>query len=87
MQVQGLTKAVKAALYELIQAGSTCAGWGAGALQSPADILGTGTCISPPLDQFLALQHTRGVTLFPERERYTRRQIKRKRVFKLLRNM
>lgn len=46
-----LTKAVQAALYELIQAGSTGTGGRAGALQGPTDVLSTGTCIPSPLDQ------------------------------------
>lgn len=58
-QGQTLTEAVQAALYELIQAGSTGTGCRAGALQGPSDVLRTGTCIPPPLDQLG----------FPERQR------------------
>lgn len=48
--VGGLTEAVQAALYELIQAGGAGTGGRAGALQGPADVLRTGTCIPSTLD-------------------------------------
>lgn len=47
----GLTEAVQAALYELIQAGGAGTGGRAGALQCPADVLRTGTCIPSTRDQ------------------------------------
>lgn len=49
--VGGLTEAVQAALYELIQAGGAGTGGRAGALQGPADVLRTGTCIPSTRDQ------------------------------------
>lgn len=56
---QRLTEAVEAALDELVQAGGAGARSRAGALQSPADVLRTGTCIPPPLDQLPFLLDTR----------------------------
>lgn len=55
-----LTEAVQAALYELIQAGGAGTGGRAGALQGPADVLRTGTCIPSTLDQ-LGLPESVGV--------------------------
>lgn len=50
------TETVEAALDELVQAGGAGAGRRAGALQGLADVLRTGACVPPALDQLPALQ-------------------------------